>query len=147
MEKQLPHSPACLGWGAVCLFLVLGCGSVLWLVFAVGSIALVGLSYRFVDWSSLSWDAVRSSTRCSLWHHPRRDSPYGRFPLPGDVFQFMPCTNLTTPPLLEDPNPNRSWRQLFDPNPTHWSWGNKTGDTNATDSDDDPFAGRGIYLC
>ena len=117
------------------------------MVIAVGSIALAGLSYRFVDWSSLSWDAVRSSTRCSLWHHPRRDSPYGRFPLPGDVFQFMPCTNLTTPPLLEDPNPNRSWRQLFDPNPTHWSWGNKTGDTNATDSDDDPFAGRGIYLC
>jgi len=72
-------------------------------------------------------------------------SPYGRFPLKDDPFQFIPCTNLTVPPALDDSNPEKTWRGLFDPNPEHWSWGNKTSE--APSSDGDFYSGRGIYLC
>lgn len=69
------------------------------------------------------------------------DSPYGRFPRPDDPFKFLPCTNTTTPPALDDTNHQQSWAGLFDPDPRHWSWGNKYNTT------DDPYAARGIYLC
>ncbi|OGE55810.1 hypothetical protein PENARI_c004G09548 [Penicillium arizonense] len=58
-------------------------------------------------------------------------SPYGPFPQEKDPFQFLPCTNASRPPPLDDPTPRQSWAALFDPNPSHWSWGS-TG---------------GIYLC
>ncbi|OTA94696.1 hypothetical protein M434DRAFT_20720 [Hypoxylon sp. CO27-5] len=78
---------------------------------------------------------------------PRRrsGSPYGRFPLPDDPFRFIPCTNVTVPPALGDSDPEQAWADLFDPNPEHWSWGNATTEQSA--QDDDPYAGRGIYLC
>lgn len=64
--------------------------------------------------------------------------------MPGDPFSFIPCTNATVPPLLEDDKPQETWAALFDPKPEHWSWGNST----EHDIDPrDPYAGRGIYLC
>ncbi|KAI1393149.1 Alpha/Beta hydrolase protein [Hypoxylon trugodes] len=72
-------------------------------------------------------------------------SPYGQFPLPDDPFHFIPCTNATIPPALDDSNPDQSWAHLFDPNPDHWSWGNATTEQNG--HHEDPYAGRGIYLC
>ncbi|KAK7756236.1 hypothetical protein SLS62_001830 [Diatrype stigma] len=87
-------------------------------------------------------------------------SPYGRFPIPNDPFHFLPCTNTTIPPPLEDPHPERTWGRLFDPDPDHWSWGNKstttattTGSNTAvqaaftTSKRQDPYDGRGIYMC
>jgi len=78
-----------------------------------------------------------------------KDSPFGRFPRPDDPFHFIPCTDRTTPPALEDPDPLRSWVRLFDPDPTNWNWGN----ASAADHEGGhhhphtPFSGRGIYLC
>jgi pimeloyl-ACP methyl ester carboxylesterase len=77
-----------------------------------------------------------------------KSSPYGRFPLPKDPFRFLPCTSATLPPPLDDDNPVRTWAARFDPNPEHWSWGNRREGENGTGiDDDDPYAGRGIFLC
>ncbi|KAK7415524.1 hypothetical protein QQZ08_012322 [Neonectria magnoliae] len=70
---------------------------------------------------------------------------YGRFPKPEDPFQFLPCSNATLPPDLDDPEPGKTWRALYDPDPSHWSWGNAS--LSGAEHDDDPHAGRGIYLC
>ncbi|KAI1758856.1 Alpha/Beta hydrolase protein [Hypoxylon sp. FL1150] len=72
-------------------------------------------------------------------------SAYGRFPLADDPFHFIPCTNATVPPALDDPVPDRTWARLFDPNPQNWSWGNATTEQDVQDGDQ--YAGRGIYLC
>ncbi|KAK5627657.1 hypothetical protein RRF57_003372 [Xylaria bambusicola] len=72
-------------------------------------------------------------------------SPYGRFPVPDDPFQFLPCTNATWLPALDDPKPKRSWARLFDPDPEHWSWG-RTANGDAAQRDD-KYAGHGIYMC
>ncbi|KAF2424481.1 alpha/beta-hydrolase [Tothia fuscella] len=74
-----------------------------------------------------------------------KNSPYGQFPKPNNPFHFLPCTNISLPPALNDTKPEKTWEKLFDPNPKHWSWGNKTADESL--SEKDPFAGRGIYLC
>ncbi|EQL03082.1 protease [Ophiocordyceps sinensis CO18] len=71
-------------------------------------------------------------------------SPYDRFPRAGDPFRFLPCTNATLPPALEDADAHRSWAGLFDPDPEHWSWANATTDD---DGPEDAQAGRAIYLC
>jgi pimeloyl-ACP methyl ester carboxylesterase len=71
--------------------------------------------------------------------------PYGQFPKPNDPFHFLPCTNASFIPALDDVSPEKTWGKVFDPNPKHWSWGNKTLDK--TDQEDDPYAGRSIYLC
>src|SRR5688572_19772792 len=71
-------------------------------------------------------------------------SPYGAFPQPGDPFRFIPCTNTSLPPSLEDGHPERSWSRLFDPDPAHWSWGKEPNETRASPGNvDDPYAGRG----
>ncbi|KAK4064675.1 hypothetical protein Trihar35433_8192 [Trichoderma harzianum] len=80
-------------------------------------------------------------------HGHKRASPYGKFPKPDDPFHFLPCTSETLPPALDDKRPVRSWSKLFDPNPSHWSWGNKTDEDANAISKHDPYAGRGIYLC
>lgn len=54
---------------------------------------------------------------------------------------------MTVPPALDDAHPEKSWSKLFDPNPRHWSWGNKTENDTEAHPKHDPFAGRGIYLC
>lgn len=88
-------------------------------------------------------------------HRCQRGSPYGKFPQPNDPFRFIPCTDATLPPALDDAHHERSWARLFDPDPERWSWG------NASEHDHphghprerhhhphrDPYAGRGIYLC
>ncbi|TLD28614.1 hypothetical protein PspLS_03737 [Pyricularia sp. CBS 133598] len=75
----------------------------------------------------------------------RADSPYGTFPAEDDPFHFIPCTNETVPPRLADANAPQTWQKLFNADPNHWSWGSPRSDANGTS--DDPFRGRGIYLC
>lgn len=77
--------------------------------------------------------------------HAEPDAPYGRFPKSGDPLRLLPCTNTTIPPALDDKDHEQSWAGLFDADPGHWSWGNKTSLSER--SSDDPYAGRGIYLC
>ncbi|KAI8823763.1 uncharacterized protein EV422DRAFT_368963 [Fimicolochytrium jonesii] len=77
---------------------------------------------------------------------PLRESPYGKFPKADDPFAFMPCTNVTLPPALDDQDPLTTWSKLFDPEPSHWSWGRLTGD-DVAGNDKDSHEGRGIYLC
>lgn len=76
--------------------------------------------------------------------HHKGKAIYGIFPKRGDPFKFIPCTNATLPPALEDSKPERTWRKLYDPNPDNWSWGNKT---STEGHHKDPYAERGIYLC
>ncbi|KAL2263820.1 hypothetical protein VTK26DRAFT_4987 [Humicola hyalothermophila] len=73
-------------------------------------------------------------------------SPYGRYPVAGDPFRFIPCTSATLPPPLDDSAPEQTWAARFDPNPDHWSWGPSKRKENGTVSDD-PYAERSIYLC
>ncbi|KAM3558970.1 hypothetical protein ARSEF4850_004357 [Beauveria asiatica] len=68
-------------------------------------------------------------------------SLYDALPRADDVFHFIPCTNATIPPSLDDPNPESTWQGLFEPNPDHWSWADS--DRKASDA----CSGRGIYLC
>ncbi|KAI9146952.1 putative hydrolase [Paramyrothecium foliicola] len=82
-----------------------------------------------------------------LWSRQQRDTAgasRGHFPEPNDPFRFLPCTNATILPALDDANPSESWAQLYDPDPEHWSWGNPT---EATTHGADPYHGRGLYLC
>ncbi|ROW17980.1 hypothetical protein VPNG_00212 [Cytospora leucostoma] len=51
---------------------------------------------------------------------------------------------MTVPPALQDKDHEVSWSKLFDPDPSNWSWGNKTDTIAGTE---DPNDGRGIYLC
>ncbi|KAK5992589.1 Serine protease Hip1-like protein [Cladobotryum mycophilum] len=99
------------------------------------AIVLIGLSHWHLPW----W----KQHKCHH-HHNTRTSPYGSFPKSDDPFLFLPCTNATLPPALDDANPQRSWSQLFDPNPQHWNWGNKLDEAA---SEHDHYDGRGIYLC
>ncbi|KAJ6784348.1 hypothetical protein PWT90_06167 [Aphanocladium album] len=71
---------------------------------------------------------------------------YGTFPQPEDPFRFLPCTDKTRPPPIDDPNPEVSWAKLYDPNPENWSWG-KPSQESSNDFVKDIYAGRGIYLC
>ncbi|KAG5970245.1 hypothetical protein E4U58_000573 [Claviceps cyperi] len=118
-----------------------------------------------------------------LWHWPwphrgcrRQSRPHfreGRSPWRDDPFHFIPCTDNTIPPALDDPYPEHTWAEQYDPDRGHWSWGTATlgwekyfedsplfpkphgphepydpqelGRTHAPYSD--PYAGRGIYLC
>ncbi|KAK8073936.1 hypothetical protein PG994_004835 [Apiospora phragmitis] len=79
-------------------------------------------------------------------HCGASSSRFGRFPQPDDSFRFIPCTSTSLPPAIEDPNPDESWAKLFDPNPDHWNWGNRTSSSGSTEQND-PYAGRGIYMC
>lgn len=72
-----------------------------------------------------------------------RPDPFGQFPLPSDPFRFVPCTNKSLPPPINDPNPRTTWAAQFDPDPGHWSWGHASTDN----TNDDPYFGRGVYLC
>ena len=76
---------------------------------------------------------------------PSCNTPYGHFPEANDPFHFLPCTDTSLPPALNDAHPEKTWAKLFDPNPDHWSWGNKT--LNESIPQHDPYSGRGIYLC
>ncbi|KAH7155653.1 Alpha/Beta hydrolase protein [Dactylonectria estremocensis] len=69
---------------------------------------------------------------------------YGKFPKRNDPFHFIPCTNATLPPDLDDPEPERTWQALYEPDPDRWSWENNASEYA---DENDPYAGRGIYLC
>ncbi|RDW74242.1 uncharacterized protein DSM5745_06904 [Aspergillus mulundensis] len=69
------------------------------------------------------------------------DSQYGQFPSEDDPFHFIPCTNTSLPPPLEDPTPLDTWTSLFDPDPAHWNWGEPNGENEGL------FSALGIYLC
>ncbi|KAI2636240.1 Alpha/Beta hydrolase protein [Hypomontagnella submonticulosa] len=111
-------------------------------------LGLVGLAALYNDLPNLSYEGFHQQYYDHLADGAVPSCagfPYGRFPLPDDPFRFLPCTNATLPPALDDPKPERSWARLFDPNPKHWSWGNATKEQGLLDGD--PYAGRGIYLC
>ncbi|KJZ76106.1 hypothetical protein HIM_04562 [Hirsutella minnesotensis 3608] len=116
-----PKSPAQAQWSSI-----------------VGFVLLLGLHWQ------TSFSGFRQfSSRAS-------ESPYGHFPRPQDPFRFLPCTNETLPPALDDDHPERTWSRLYDPDPSHWSWGD-TSDASSSGhqhgDDKDPYAGRGIFLC
>jgi pimeloyl-ACP methyl ester carboxylesterase len=73
-------------------------------------------------------------------------SSFGHFPVPNDPFRFIPCTSTSLPPALDDCAPETSWAKLFDPDPSHWSWG-KSKTNKTEESGSDAYAGRGIFLC
>lgn len=78
------------------------------------------------------------------------NSPYGHFPRLNDPFRFIPCTNTSILPALDDVDAGSTWTKLFDPNPEHWSWGDKNSSEDTLHEDtlhDDSYSGRGIYLC
>ncbi|CAG8061597.1 unnamed protein product [Penicillium olsonii] len=103
----------------------------------VGAVGLVGLArlHRFAgDHFGLSITGASA----------RVGSPYGKFPLENDPFHFLPCTNSSFLPPLDDPQPQQSWAARFDPNADHWNWGQPSSNGMRID---DPYAGRGIYLC
>lgn len=72
-------------------------------------------------------------------------SPYGTFPRSDDLFHFIPCTNASVLPALDDTSPLKTWANHFDTNPDHWIWGNNTLDTSHLNKD--PYSNRPIYLC
>jgi pimeloyl-ACP methyl ester carboxylesterase len=76
-------------------------------------------------------------------------SPYGVFPKVDDPFHFLPCTNNTLPPPIDDPNPDHTWAGLFDPDPRYWRWGasGHNDDEELITHQTHPYSGRGIYLC
>ncbi|KAI1373046.1 Alpha/Beta hydrolase protein [Hypoxylon crocopeplum] len=113
-------------------------------------LGLVALAAFYNHLPSLSYEGFREQyydVLTSSAVRPCGESPYGQFPRPDDPFRFIPCTNATLPPALDDSNADRSWARLFDPNPSHWSWGNATTSAEQDARGDDPYSGRGIYLC
>ncbi|KAI0130538.1 hypothetical protein BJ170DRAFT_620429 [Xylariales sp. AK1849] len=73
-------------------------------------------------------------------------SPYGQFPVADDPFQFIPCIiGNHVLPALDDAAPQKTWAKSFDPIPEHWSWGKPSPDK--TQDLEDPYSGRGIFLC
>lgn len=105
------------------------------------AVALLVLAFFYVgpveDLFSRIWE-VRG--------HRCLNHAYGIFPRPADPFHFLPCTDRTRPPAIDDPNPEQSWAKLYDPNPANWSWGKPSEDAHH-DSSIDPYAGRGVFLC
>ncbi|KAJ5485185.1 hypothetical protein N7539_005173 [Penicillium diatomitis] len=103
---------------------------VIWSVTGLGIMILAGY-HGFLPVPNLrSSPHQPGHLRCG--HSQNHTSPYGRFPLEHDPFQFLPCTNASLLPSIDDPAPRQSWAALFDPDPSHWSWGSN---------------GRGIYMC
>ncbi|KAI1799141.1 Alpha/Beta hydrolase protein [Daldinia bambusicola] len=120
-----------------------------WVKALVACVSLLGVTTLYGQLPNLSYEGFRRQYYHSLVGGTIQcgaRSPYGRFPLPDDPFHFIPCTNATLLPALTDSNPVRSWARLFDPKPEHWSWGAPlVAENNA--QGEDPYSGRGIYLC
>ncbi|SPO29119.1 uncharacterized protein UTRI_06068 [Ustilago trichophora] len=64
------------------------------------------------------------------------DHRWGQFPQKDDPFHFLPCTNATLPPSVDESHPLEAWQRLYDPDPQNWSWGNAGNVTN-----------QALYLC
>jgi len=116
----------------------------------IGLVGLLTIHYRltmvwepsFSTISPLLSQIFRTTTDSFSRTQPRIS--YGRFPLPGDPFSFIPCPNASVPPPLGDSNPAETWAALFDLNPENWSWGSPTLKSS---SDAGEYSARGIYLC
>ncbi|CAI7564957.1 unnamed protein product [Penicillium pancosmium] len=121
MEKQTPIVPAQPGKRFR--------KSLIWLAAGVGTIGLMGLGG--LPPRAHHWSFPSSNVQENI-EVPVQTSLYGTFPQKGDPFQFIPCTDASRPPPLDDPTPQQSWAGLFDSDPKHWSWGS---------------TGRGIFLC
>lgn len=79
-------------------------------------------------------------------HCPHAAAPaFETLPKSDDPFHFIPCTHETLPPAIGDQNPEEAWAKLYEPNPENWSWGKPVAGQNGLTND--PYAGRGIYLC
>lgn len=72
---------------------------------------------------------------------PVSDLPFGRFPVKGDPFQFLPCTNASILPSLDDKNPKEAWKAVFDTDHENWTWGSTEKKGHKS------YDGRGIYMC
>ncbi len=68
-------------------------------------------------------------------HGHQSKHSWGSFPQKDDPFHFLPCTNATVPPSLDEAHPVETWQRLYDPDQQHWS----RGTSNATQD--------GLYLC
>lgn len=116
--------------------------SFVWTILSL--LGLVGLSsiYWHDSWASpFIFEGNHGALTAISWK-----SPYGEFPSLNDPFRFIPCTSGSILPSLDDPSPGETWIKLFDPEPKHWSWGRPQPNKTALDHED-PYAGRGIYLC
>lgn len=104
--------------------------------------ALLLLVSLYLDPFGIHWSSF-ASHGCSAVEK----SVYGDFPSAGDPFHFLPCTDKTLPPAINDTDPAASWAKLFNPDPAHWNWGDAPTSIGQDELDKDPYAGRGIYLC
>lgn len=102
----------------------------------VGIVSILVLSLR----QTLIDDNIRNNFKSVLdIIQSLSSSTHRDLPLYNDPFHFIPCTNATLPPSLDDPDPFKTWASFFNPDPQRWSWG------SATSSGPNPR--RGIYLC
>ncbi|KAK3320192.1 hypothetical protein B0T19DRAFT_434050 [Cercophora scortea] len=125
-----------------------------WIIKAAAVVALI-LVVTIPQWTVTSRVSTCQPSDGSDGDHPQRfvtnplpesasAPPYGQFPLPNDPFRFLPCTNLTLPPALNETNVDRTWAALYDPDPARWTWASPKSNATTTG---DPYAGRAIYLC
>lgn len=70
---------------------------------------------------ALTWLYLNIVRHDPIGKHPKQD--WGPFPRHDDPFHFLPCTNATSPPLIDDPHPLESWWRLYEPNPQYWMRG------------------------
>lgn len=115
--------------------------SIVWkTIFIIGLVVLAGV-YQHSAWIS---PVAVMKNHAAPFATPLT-SAYGQFPLPNDKFHFIPCTSNSLLPGLDDQIPEKTWATRFDANPDHWSWGKSQ--PNKTEHDENPYSGRGIYLC
>lgn len=106
------------------------CRAVIWSVAGLGIVGLAGFHGLPIPANNWGFPINHIHVHCDQLQ--TQDLPYGSFPEENDPFHFLPCTNDSRPPPLDDPFPQKSWATLFDPDPSHWSWGSN---------------GQGIYFC
>lgn len=61
-------------------------------------------------------------------HGPVNNHEWGTFPRKDDPFHFLPCTNATFPPSLDEAKPLEAWQRLSEPDPSKWLRGENEKD-------------------
>ncbi|SPO29796.1 uncharacterized protein UTRI_06068_B [Ustilago trichophora] len=92
--------------------------------------------YRFDVRPRLQQLQLQQQQHERIIKHGSNHSDWGNFPQKHDPFHFLPCTNATLPPSVDEPRPLEAWQRLYDPDPQNWSWSNTD---NATT--------EALYLC
>lgn len=107
------------------------------------------ISHLVLLWHEVPNEQITSLVRVGSLPIPADSisSPYGQFPQPDDVFQFIPCSGNEHLPSLDDATPRHTWSEQFNPDPESWNWGNVTWKTESAGLLEDPHAVHGIYLC